>query len=248
MSWTRTGRAWVVGASSGIGAATARELTARGAQVTISARRAEALQEVSAGAMDVVPLDVTDPQAVAAAWRQVSADGPPDLVLYCAGTWKQSRPGTFDGAEFREHVEVNLLGMGSVLDLAVPAMVQRGAGTIAVVASVAGFRGVPGGDSYGATKAAQINLLEAMRGPLRARGVDAVTVCPGFVDTPMTRENDFPMPFMISPQEAAREICDGLEAGRAELVFPLRMAALMKTARVLPTRLWTALGERSGRG
>lgn len=236
---------WLVGASSGIGAATAQRLADRGARVAISARREDELEQVSAGRMTTVPLDVTSLEACRTAYATVrDAMSVPDLVLYCAGYWQQTPKGTFDAAAFAPHVAVNLTGLGHVLDVTVPDLVERGSGTIAGVASVAGYRGVPGGEYYGATKAAQINLLEALRGSLRPRGVDVVTICPGFVETEMTETNDFPMPFIISAGQAARDIVEGLERGSQEIVFPRRMAVTMKLARLLPVRAWTRLVAR----
>jgi short-subunit dehydrogenase len=124
-----------------------------------------------------------------------------------------------------------------------PAMLARRSGVIAGVASVAGYRGLPGAEAYGATKAAQINLLEALRAHTRRSGVQITTVCPGFVRTEMTDTNDFPMPFMVEPDEAARAICDGLEKERLEIVFPAQMALLMKAARYVPVRLWSLLAS-----
>ena len=126
-------------------------------------------------------------------------------------------------------------------------MAQAEAGHIVGIASVAGYRGLAGAEAYGATKAAQINLLEGLRAALAPDHVRVTTVCPGFVRTEMTETNDFPMPFMIEADDAARAIADGLEARRIEIVFPLPMAALMKVARLLPVRLWATLSSRAHR-
>ena len=126
-------------------------------------------------------------------------------------------------------------------------MLERGHGGFVGVSSVAGYRGLAGAEAYGATKAAQINLLEALRIAVAGLGVDVVTVCPGFVKTELTAGNSFPMPFIIEADQAARAICDGLERGRAEIVFPLPMAVLMKIARLLPVRLWATAMQRVSR-
>ena len=126
-------------------------------------------------------------------------------------------------------------------------MVDARSGHLVAIASVAGYRGLSGGEAYGATKSAQITLLESMRASLSTRGVRVTTVCPGFVRTEMTEANAFPMPFIIDPEEAATEIADGLEAERVEIVFPRRMAVLMKVARVLPARSWAAISARLAR-
>lgn len=237
---------WVVGASSGIGASVARELHARGARVAVSARDEEKLARVAGGAMTVVPVDVTDRGAVReAAGRVEDAVGPPDAVVICSGLWRQGRPGELDLDSFTEHVDTNVLGMATCIAQVLPGMRDRGHGSIVGVASVAGYRGLPGAEAYGACKAAQINLLESLRAGLRGTGVRVQTVCPGFVDTPMTSDNTFPMPFIIAPDQAARTIADGMAKDRSEIVFPLRMAVLMKAARLVPVGLWARLAAPS---
>ena len=238
-------RIWLVGASSGIGAALAEELHRRGALLAISARRAEQLDEVSRGRFATVTLDVTDRDATHAAAQEVRMTlGQIDTVIWSAGYWKTFEATDWQADEFAKHVEVNLLGLNNVIDATVPTMVADRAGHLVSIASVAGYRGLSGGEAYGATKAAQINLLESMRASLSTRDVRVTTVCPGFVRTDMTAENSFPMPFIIDAEEAATSIADGLEEEKIEVVFPLRMAVTMKIARILPVRLWTAITNR----
>ena len=238
-------RVWLVGASSGIGAALAEELHERGAIVAVSARRADRLDELSRGRFATVPVDVTDHAAVLEGARRVGETiGPIDTVVWCAGYWHTFDATDWQAEEFARHVEVNLLGLGHVVDATVPEMVARGRGHLVGVASVAGYRGLSGAEAYAATKSAQITLLESMRASLSAKGVRVTTVCPGFVRTEMTESNSFPMPFIIDADEAAREIADGLESGRPEIVFPWPMAVTMKLARLLPVRAWTALSSR----
>lgn len=238
--------AWVVGASSGIGAATARELVSRGARVAISARREDQLAEVAGGLMLVVPADVTDALGLRAAADRVRTElGPIDLVVLNAGYWQQMHATSWDTEVFRRHVEVNLVGMSNGIGAVLPEMIARGSGVIAGVASVAGYRGMAKSEAYGATKAGQINLLEALRGQVARKGVHVTTICPGFVRTEMTQGNDFPMPFIVEADEAARAVCDGLERERNEIVFPKRMAVVMKAARLVPVSLWPRLWSRS---
>jgi short-subunit dehydrogenase len=237
---------WVVGASRGIGAALARELHSRGARVAISARRESDLDTVSAGDMTVVPADVTDRAGLDAAAQLVRDElGDIDIAVLNAGFWKQMRAATWDRDVFAQHVEVNLLGVNNAIGAVLPRMVERGNGHIVGIASVAGYRGLAGAEAYGATKAAMINMLEGLRIAVGRNGVLVTTVCPGFVRTDLVADNDFPMPFMIEPDEAADSICNGLERGQLEIVFPARMAILMKTARLLPVRVWTAAMGRS---
>jgi len=232
---------WVVGASSGIGAALASELHTRGARVAISARRENELDAVAAGRMTVVPVDVTDRTSLDdAAARIRDALGEIDIVVYNAGYWKQMDAAAWDRDLFARHVEINLLGLNNCVGAVLPEMVHAGRGHLVSVASVAGYRGIAGAEAYGATKAAQINMLEALRAAVVAHGIAVTTVCPGFVRTELTSENAFPMPFMIEADAAARSICNGLERGQMEIVFPVPMAVLMKVARLLPVRVWAA--------
>jgi NAD(P)-dependent dehydrogenase (short-subunit alcohol dehydrogenase family) len=238
--------AWVVGGSSGIGAAVARELACRGATVAISARRKEQLHDVAGRDMLVVPADVTDAASTSAAAERVRQElGPIDLAVLSAGYWKQMDPADWDTHVFDEHLRVNLSGMSNAIAAVLPGMLQRHRGVIAGVASVAGYRGLAGSEAYGATKAAQINLLESLRVHIARTGVHVTTICPGFVRTGLTAGNRFPMPFIIDADQAARSICDGLEHERTEIVFPVQMALLMKAARLVPGRAWTALWERT---
>jgi short-subunit dehydrogenase len=237
---------WVVGASSGIGAATAQELVARGATVAISARREAALDQVSGGRMLVVPLDVTDAKSVAAAAAQVrDAHGRIDVAILAAGYWSQMDPRAWDTEVFDRHIQVNLMGMSNAIAAVLPEMLDRGSGMVAGISSVAGYRGLAGAEAYGATKAAQINLLESLRVHVATSGVRVTTICPGFVRTEMTATNSFPMPFMVEPDDAALAIADGLERRRTEIVFPLPMAVLMKASRLVPVRVWAALTSRA---
>lgn len=237
--------AWVIGGSSGIGAAVARELRSRGAVVAISARRQDQLAEVCAGTMLAVPADVTDAASLAAAATRVRDElGPIDLAVLSAGYWQQMSARDWDTGIFDRHVQVNLTGMSNSIAAVLPDMMARHRGVIAGISSVAGYRGLSGSEAYGATKAGQINLLEALRIHLGRSGVRVVTICPGFVRTELTAGNDFPMPFIIDADTAGRSICDGLERERTEIVFPLRMALLMKAARLVPVSLWSGLWSR----
>ncbi|HEY7007864.1 MAG TPA: SDR family NAD(P)-dependent oxidoreductase [Jatrophihabitantaceae bacterium] len=236
---------WVLGASSGIGAATARELVRRGARVAVSARRVKRLREVARDDMVVAAADVTDPASVVRAAAMVrTALGGVDVVIYSAGFWKQMDATAWDTELFEQHLRVNLTGLSNTLAAVLPPMLARGRGVIAGISSVAGYRGLAGSGGYGATKAAQQNLLESLRVQLAPRGIRVTTISPGFVRTELTADNRFPMPFLIDPEQAANAICDGLERERTDIVFPLPMALLMNAARLIPPRLWTVLWAR----
>lgn len=235
-------RVWITGASSGIGRALARELARRGARVAISARRVERLDQLAAeGAMLPVPVDVTDLASMMQAAARVESElGAIDLAIFNAGIWEQVNVAAWDSELFRRHFDTNLMGLVHGVEAVLPGMRRRRAGTIAGMASVAGYRGIPRSEAYGATKAAEINMLESMRIDLGRTGIRVVTVCPGFVRSELTDANSFPMPFLIEAEEAARRIADGLEKGKPEIVFPLPMMLLMKAARLVPVRAWTA--------
>jgi short-subunit dehydrogenase len=169
-----------------------------------------------------------------------AALGGVDVAVLNAGTWSQFDVTHWDSQAFSEHLQTNLMGTVHALEAVVPTMLAEGRGRIVGTASVAGYRGLPGAEAYGATKAALLNLFEALRGSLGPRGIVVQTLAPGFVRTPMTDRNTFPMPFLVSPEAAARAIADGIEKDKAEVVFPLPMMLMMKTARLVPVRAWTA--------
>lgn len=242
-------RAWVIGASSGIGAAVAQELVRRGCVVAVSARRPQELAEVSRGRMLEVPVDMSDAAAVQRAAERITAElGAPDIVVIAAGYWQRMQADAFDREAFMRHIDVNVGGMANCIDAVLPQMRQRGSGIIVGIASVAGYRGFPGAQGYGASKAAQLQLLESLRCGLRGTGVQVISVAPGFVDTPMTAENTFPMPFMTTVDVAAQRIVRGIERGRAEVVFPWPMMVMMKLARLVPAAWWPVLMRSEGRG
>lgn len=234
--------AWVIGASSGIGEAVARELRTRGCRVAISARSEAGLQAVAGDQMLVAPLDMTDQHSIDAAAATVrEAFGGLDLVIIVAGYWKQMSGQAFDYEVFAQHNDVNVLGLARCAASILPVMQEQGYGTFVGVSSVAGYRGMPGSAGYGPSKAAQLNLLESLRCDLRGTGITVQTVSPGFVRTPMTDVNTFPMPFIIEADEAARYIVEGIEKQKAEIVFPPKMMLAMKLARLIPQQVWPKL-------
>jgi short-subunit dehydrogenase len=175
---------------------------------------------------------------VATAARTVLAQSPVDLMMYCAGYYREMRATEFDLAEMLKHQQVNYTGALYLLDALLPAMRQRGAGHISLVGSVAGYRGLPKSLAYGPTKAALINLAETLYLDLQASGVGVSLINPGFVETPLTAQNRFSMPALISPAQAAEEILAGWADGEFEIHFPKRFTRLMKTLSVLPYALY----------
>lgn len=243
-------RVWLVGASSGMGRAVASLLHARGAHVTVSARSAAALDEFVAHhpGSTALALDVTDPAQVRTAAAQVLADGPPDLVCYCAGTYRALRATQFDLATMLQHLQVNYTGALYLLDALLPALQNAaragGGGHISLVSSVAGFRGLPQGLAYGPTKAALTHLAETLYLDLRPLGLGVSVVHPGFVDTPLTAANDFPMPALMAPEAAAQAMLRGWERGAFDIHFPRRFTLVMKGLRLLPYRWYFAAVRR----
>jgi short-subunit dehydrogenase len=230
---------WLIGASTGIGRATASALHARGAQVIVSARDASALSAFTAqhpGSI-ALPLDVTDAQAMRDAHDEVlrlARRHTIDLVLYCAGHYHPMNVGSFDLADARRHLQVNYEGVLNLLDPLLPTLRQQGHGHLSVVASVAGLRGLPKALAYGPTKAALINLAETLYLDLSQQGVGVSVINPGFVQTPLTAGNDFTMPALLSPEQAAQAMIQGWAQRRFDIHFPRRFTLWLKLARHLP--------------
>lgn len=238
---------WLVGASSGIGLATAHALHAAGARVVVSARKAELLQhfvDTHPGAQAVV-LDVGDAQAIARAAAYVETQQGLDVVVYCAGYYKPVRATAYALDEMLRHQEVNYVGALRVLDAVLPPLLAQGRGHISLVASVAGYRGLPQSLAYGPTKAALIHLAEALYLDVSAKGLGVSVVNPGFVETPLTAGNDFHMPALIQPAEAARQMLSGWAQGAFEIHYPKRFTRWLKLMRLLPYRLYFALVRRT---
>lgn len=232
-------RVWLVGASSGIGAALAKTLIARGARVAATARSQDALDALVGKKGLAVAADVTQPDALAAAYGRIRAAwGGVDVVVYLAGTYKPQRAWELTVADARRHVEVNLMGVYHLLPLVLPGLLAQKSGAIAIVSSVAGYRGLPNSLAYGPTKAALINLAEALYIDLAPRGVGVFLVNPGFVETPLTAQNTFRMPALISAEAAADEILRGFARGEFEIHFPKRFTRMLATLRHLPYALY----------
>ncbi|NBX20382.1 MAG: SDR family NAD(P)-dependent oxidoreductase [Betaproteobacteria bacterium] len=238
---------WIVGASSGIGEATASALHALGAKVTVSARKEAALQDFAArhpGSRALV-LDASDQAAVQAAADTLLAAGPLDCVIYCAGHYNAMRAYEMDVPDMERHMRVNYTGALYVLQAVTPAMLAQGHGHISLVGSVAGYRGLPNSLAYGPTKAALINLAETLYLDLRDKGLGVSLISPGFVQTPLTANNAFDMPALITPAQAADAMVKGWAKGRFEIHFPRRFTLWMQLLRLLPDRLFFALVRRA---
>lgn len=241
-------RVWIVGASSGIGAALARALVGRGAWVALSARRRDALEDVAAscgGEALVEPMDVTCPadfervrDRLLAAWGRL------DLVVFNAGTYRPLHADEITPAAIRETLHTNLIGMMDGVAAVVPLFTRQGRGGVALVGSVAGYGGLPKATVYGPGKAALINFAETLYLDLAPAGVSVFLVNPGFVATPLTAQNDFTMPALMTPEAAAEAMLAGFARGDFEIHFPRRFTLVLKLLRLLPRRLYFALIHR----
>lgn len=245
-------RVFITGASSGIGAALARHYAARGAVLGLVARRAEVLDALLAtlpGKHAVYPLDVAD----LAALREAAADfstrfGVPDVVVANAGVSVGTLTEEADDlAAFERVMRTNVLGMVATFQPFAASMRARGCGRLVGIASVAGIRGLPGAGAYSASKAAVIAYLESLRVEMHGSGVKVVTIAPGYIDTPMTAVNRYPMPFMLPADEAARRFAKAINAGTGYAVIPWQMGVVAKLMRLLPNAIFDRVFARAGR-
>ncbi|MCZ7562485.1 MAG: SDR family oxidoreductase [Burkholderiales bacterium] len=243
---------FITGASSGIGAALARHYAARGAAVGLVARRAEALAALAAELGGTAWTDAGDVADAAFMRRAASAfmqaRGVPDLVVANAGISIGTLGAAAEDLAVLERIlRTNVLGLAATLQPFVEPMRARGAGTLAGIASVAGFRGLPGAGGYSASKSAAITWLESLRTELAGSGLRVVTVCPGYIDTPMTRVNRYRMPFLLSAEAGALRIAGAIDAGRSLAVVPWQMALASLALRAMPNWLYDRLAAHAPR-
>lgn len=241
---------WLVGASTGIGAALAKALHERGARVAVSARNVQALQafvDAHPGSL-ALPLDVLDAGSVKRALAELQRHHETlDFSLYCAGTYTPMRADAFDLANASHQWQVNYQGALHWLDAALPALLRQGHGHLSLVSSVAGYRGLPQALGYGPPKAALIHLAETLFLDLQPRGLAVSVVNPGFVETPMTAQNRFDMPALIQPEQAAQAMLAGYAAGDFSIHFPKRFTRLVGLLRHLPDALYFATVRKGTR-
>jgi len=236
-------RVFITGASSGIGAALARHYAAEGAILGLVARRGELLAELAAG-LDtecaVYAVDVRDADAMRAAAKDfMQCHGTPDIVIANAGV---SRGTLTECAEdltaFRAVMDINVLGMVHTFHPFIERMRQAGQGHLAGIASVAGLRGLPGASAYSASKAAAISFLESLRVEMVNSGVSVTTICPGYIRTPMTDVNTYPMPFMLDADTAAAKMARVIDQKRRYVILPWQMALVGRLMKLLPAAVW----------
>lgn len=235
-------RIWIIGASDGIGLALAKAYSAQGAHVILSARSQDALDELAAqlGNASVHVLDVSDRATVQTAADAILAVGPVDRIIHLAAMYDPGRIADLDPDKAAQIVTVNLTGSFHIAQIG-PKVLRKG-GQLALTGSVAGYVGLPQGQIYSASKAGVINLAESLRA--ERKDLDIRLICPGFVETRLTKMNDFKMPAIMKPEAAAKAIVKGLASGGFEVHFPHRLTRSLKLIRALPYGLSMRLTRR----
>jgi len=239
---------WITGASTGLGREVARQYAEAGHVVYASARGEDGLTSLAeecrdcSGTIRACRLDVTDAERVVQTWESIVTDGGvPDLVLLNAGTNIADTAENFDRENYARIMDINFMGVVNCLQVVLPEFLRRGSGQVAVVASVAGYRGLPYASAYCASKSALISMCESLEPELVAAGIELHLVNPGFVRTPLTAKNRFPMPFLMEVDAAAARMINGLKQGRFEITFPKRFTWLVKFLRLLPFGIYRRL-------
>lgn len=242
---------WITGASSGLGRELARQYAQAGHRVCVSARSTDALDELAEicrdmnGSIHVFSLDVTDTEQIGRCFDRMSETvGMPELCVLNAGTHTENPVKNFDRETYQRLMNINYMGVVNCLQAIIPAYIAQERGQIAIVSSVAGYRGLPNASAYGASKAALINMCESLQPELAACGVDLRLINPGFVRTPLTDLNEFPMPFLMEVEDAAARMMKGLEGGGFEITFPRRFTWLLKIFKMLPYAVYLRLTRK----
>ena len=232
----------ISGASSGLGKALAHHYAAMGATLGLIARRSDLLEELAAELPDVsiYPADVTNASAVEAIAQDfLGRHGCPDIVIANAGVSRGTLTEYADDREvFADILATNVTGMVNLFQPFIAGMRFRGRGSVVGIASVAGYRGLPGSGAYSASKAAAMTYLESLRVEMHRSGVSVITICPGYIVTPMTANNPFPMPFILTVEDAAKKIVRTIESRASFSVIPWQMSIVAKVLRLLPNFLY----------
>ena len=247
--------AWITGGSTGIGAALALRMAAHNWAVAITSRSKDALEKVAEqsqgklGTIHVFPGDITKLEDMNDVVQNIeNTCGPIDTAILNAGTYKPDTIDNFTAENFKNHTDINLNGTANCIEPLLKTMRARQSGHIAIVASVAGYRGLPRSLSYGPTKAALINMAEALAIECLDQGIKVQVINPGFVETPLTAQNDFDMPFIISPEKAAQYIEDGLHSNQFAIEFPWSMVTMLKSLGKLPAHLYFKAVKKATKG
>ena len=241
------GIVWITGASSGIGSAVAMEMANRGWQVVISARNRNKLDKVASlhSKITAITCDVTDRDGMSKTAQKIEAEiGSLAMIIANAGIYLPTHFPKFDVSIFDDSFAVNLTGTVNMIAASYPYMIERNKGQIVLVSSVAGYNGLPTSAAYGATKAAILNMGEAMAVDLAKYGLSVNMVAPGFIDTPATQKNTFHMPALMNVTKAAKAMVDGLEKNHTRITFPKRFTFWLRLLTFLPRQLYVRLVSR----
>ena len=243
--------AWITGAGKGLGRHVALLLAGRGWRVAATARTEADLDSLvadsgdRAGEIVAFPGDITGRAAMLALVTEIEkCCGHIDLAILNAGTYIRFGVDDFSAEKFADQININVIGTVNCLAPVLESMKARRVGQIAVVSSLSGYRGLPLASAYGASKAALTNMCEALKPELETSNISLSIVHPGFVRTPLTDKNEFPMPFLMEPDVAARRLLDGLEKKKFEITFPTRFALMLKLMRCLPYTLYFRITRR----
>jgi len=232
---------WITGASAGLGRALALHMAGEGWRVAASARSLEGLQTLEREGGEAIcafPLDIEDNEAVGRVLARIRAQmGRIDCAVLNAGSHRPVHAKSLKAEDFKALCNLNLVGTANCLEHLLPQMMDNHQGQIAIVASVAGYRGLPTSAAYGMTKAGLINMAEALKPELDFYGVKMQLVCPGFIRTPLTDKNDFEMPDLMEPEAAASALYRGLLSRKFEIIFPWKFAMQMKILGLLPASM-----------
>lgn len=241
MNWQGK-RYWLIGASEGLGAALARKLSSAGVEVILSARSEDRLKELVAelpGIASYVTLDVSDRASVEAAAAEV---GQIDGMIYLAGVYWPMKAQDWNAEQAEAMADVNFTGAMRAVGAVVPAMVARDAGHIVITGSLSGFRGLPGAIGYSASKAGTMALAESLHADLRKTGVRVQVANPGFIRTRLTDKNDFKMPFLMEPEDAAQEVFELMnDEGTFKRSFPRGFSLLFRASQFMPDWMYYRL-------
>ncbi len=238
---------WIIGASSGIGAALAKSLLEMGTNVILSARRLSKLENVANAhpLAHILAFDVADQSAWKAASEELQKKfSDIDLVIFCAAKYQPERSWEVDANDAADTLKINLESVYHGLQTVLPNMLSRRSGGLAILASVAGYIGLPNASVYGPSKAALINLSELLYSDLHQKNINVYLVNPGFVSTELTNKNEFAMPALQTPEQASAAILKGIAKGDFEIHFPKRFTMGLKLMQLLPYRLRFALIRR----
>ena len=244
--------ALITGASSGIGRALALELARRGAAVGLLARREDLLQEVVSeieahgGKASALPADVTDASAVRAAVSALQSQfGPIDLLIANAGVGATTAGGKLEPDGVVRVFSVNVIGVVNSVTAVLPQMIERGRGHLAVISSLAAYRGLPKSAAYCASKAAISSLFESLRLDLQPQGIDVTIIHPGFIKTPLTAGRQAKLPFLLEADDAARKMIRAIEKRKKSYAFPWQLATIVRAGMVMPNFMYDWISRRN---